>query len=38
MSADKFRHFCLEAGVEVDESAVKAGSPINTLRQIKSKK
>jgi hypothetical protein len=38
MSADKFRQFCLEAGVEVDESAVKAGSPINTLRQIKTKK
>jgi hypothetical protein len=38
MSADKFRQFCLEAGVEVDESAVKAGAPINTLRQIKSKK
>jgi hypothetical protein len=38
MSADKFRQFCLEAGVEVDESAVRAGSPITTLRQIKSKK
>jgi hypothetical protein len=38
MSADKFRQFCLEAGVEVDESAVKSGAPINTLRQIKSKK
>jgi hypothetical protein len=38
MSADKFRQFCADAGVEVDESAVKAGSPINTLRQIKSKK
>jgi hypothetical protein len=38
MSADKFRQFCLEAGVEVDESAVKSGAPINTLRQIKNKK
>jgi len=38
MSAEKFRQFCAEGGVEVDESAVKAGAPINTLRQIKSKK
>ena len=38
MSAEKFRQFCADAGVEMDESAVKAGSPINTLRQIKSKK
>lgn len=38
MSADKFRQFCADAGVEVDESAVKAGAPINTLRQIKNKK
>ena len=38
MSADKFRQFCLEAGVEVDESAVKQGAAITTLRQIKTKK
>jgi hypothetical protein len=38
MGADKFRQFCADAGVEMDESAVRAGSPINTLRQIKSKK
>jgi hypothetical protein len=38
MSADKFRQFCTECGVEVDESAVKSGKPINTLRQIKNKK
>jgi len=38
MSAEKFRQFCADAGVEVDESAVKAGAPITTLRQIKSKK
>jgi hypothetical protein len=38
MSAEKFRQFCADAGVEFDESAVKAGSPITTLRQIKSKK
>jgi hypothetical protein len=38
MGADKFRQFCADAGVEVDESAVRAGSPINTLRQIKTKK
>ena len=37
MSAEKFRQFCADAGVEVDESAVKAGSPITTLRQIKKK-
>jgi hypothetical protein len=38
MGADKFRQFCADAGVEMDESAVRAGSPITTLRQIKSKK
>jgi hypothetical protein len=38
MSAEKFRQFCADAGVEVDESAVRAGSPITTLRQIKNKK
>jgi len=37
MSADKFRQFCADAGVEFDESAVKAGAPITTLRQIKTK-
>jgi len=37
MSAEKFRQFCADAGVEVDESAVKAGAPITTLRQIKKK-
>ena len=38
MSAEKFRQFCAEGGVEMDESAVKAGAPITTLRQIKTKK
>jgi hypothetical protein len=38
MSADKFRQFCSECGVEVDESAVKSGKQINTLRQTKTKK
>ena len=38
MSAEKFRQFCAEGGVEMDESAVKAGAPITTLRQIKNKK
>ena len=38
MSAEKFRQFCADSGVEVDESAVKAGAPITTLRQIKTKK
>jgi hypothetical protein len=38
MSADKFRQFCAECGVEVDESAVKSGKQINTLRQTKTKK
>lgn len=38
MSAEKFRQFCAESGVEVDESAVKCGAPITTLRQIKNKK
>ena len=37
MSADKFRQFCADGGVEFDESAVKAGAPITTLRQIKTK-
>lgn len=38
MSAEKFRQFCADGGVEMDESAVKAGAPITTLRQIKTKK
>ena len=38
MSADKFRQFCVESGAEVDESAVRSGAPITTLRQIKNKK
>ena len=38
MSAEKFRQFCADGGVEVDESAVKSGAPITTLRQIKTKK
>ena len=38
MSADKFRQFCVESGAEVDESAVRSGAPITTLRQIKTKK
>lgn len=37
MSAKAFRQFCADSGVEVDESAIKAGSPITTLRQVKSK-
>jgi hypothetical protein len=37
MSAKQFRQFCAESGVEVDESVVKAGSPITTLRQTKIK-
>lgn len=37
MSAKAFRQFCADSGVEVDESAIKAGSPITTLRQIKTK-
>ena len=37
MSAKQFRQFCADSGVEVDETAIKAGSPITTLRQIKIK-
>ena len=37
MSAKAFRQFCADSGVEVDESAIKAGSPITTLRQVKTK-
>lgn len=37
MIAEKFRQFCADSGVEVDESAVKCGAPITTLRQIKKK-
>jgi len=38
MSGKNFRQFCADSGVEVDESAVKCGAPITTLRQIKTKK
>jgi len=38
MSADKFRQFCADAGVELDESAIRTGADIQTLRQIKNKK
>ena len=38
MSAEKFRQFCADAGVEVDESVIRTGADIQTLRQIKSKK
>jgi hypothetical protein len=38
MSGKNFRQFCADSGVEVDESAVKCGAPITTLRQIKIKK
>ena len=37
MSAKQFRQFCADSGVEVDESAVKSGAPITTLRQTKTK-
>ena len=37
MSAKQFRQFCADGGVEVDESAIKAGAPITTLRQVKVK-
>ena len=37
MTGAKFRQFCADSGVEVDESAIKAGSPITTLRQTKIK-
>ena len=37
MSAKQFRQFCADSGVEVDESVIKAGSPITTLRQTKNK-
>lgn len=38
MSGKNFRQFCADSGVEVDETAVKCGAPITTLRQIKTKK
>lgn len=38
MTAEKFRQFCAEAGVEVDESVIKAGKQVNALRQTKPKK
>ena len=37
MTGAKFREFCAAGGVEVDETAIKAGSPITTLRQTKIK-
>lgn len=37
MSAKAFRQFCTDSGVDVDEAAIKAGSPITTLRQTKTK-
>jgi hypothetical protein len=37
MTGLKFREFCAAGGVEVDESAIKAGAPITTLRQVKVK-
>jgi hypothetical protein len=37
MTGPKFREFCAAGGVEVDESAIKAGAPISTLRQVKLK-
>jgi Protein of unknown function (DUF2800) len=37
MTGAKFREFCAAGGVEVDETAIKAGSPITTLRQTKTK-
>jgi hypothetical protein len=35
MSAKQFRQFCADGGIEVDESAIKAGVPITTLRQVR---
>ena len=37
MTGAKFRQFCADGGVEVDESAIKSGAPITTLRQVKAK-
>jgi hypothetical protein len=37
MSAEKYFALCAESGVEVDHSAVKQGTAISTLRQIKIK-
>jgi CRISPR/Cas system-associated exonuclease Cas4 (RecB family) len=37
MSAKNFRQFCADSGVEVDETAIRAGAPITTLRQTKTK-
>lgn len=37
MTGAKFRQFCADGGVEVDESAIKSGAPITTLRQVKIK-
>jgi hypothetical protein len=37
MTGAKFREFCAAGGVEVDETAIKSGSAITTLRQTKTK-
>lgn len=37
MSAKNFRQFCADSGVEVDETAIRVGAPITTLRQTKTK-
>ncbi len=37
MSGKNFRQFCADSGVEVDETAIKTGAPITTLRQAKLK-
>ena len=37
MSGKNFRQFCADSGVEVDETAIKTGAPITTLRQTKTK-
>ena len=37
MTGAKFREFCAASGVEIDESLIKSGAPITTLRQVKPK-
>ncbi|MFN7341805.1 MAG: hypothetical protein ACK5TA_00565, partial [bacterium] len=37
MSGKNFRQFCADSGVEVDETAIRTGAPITTLRQAKLK-
>lgn len=37
MSGKNFRQFCADSGVEVDETVIKTGAPITTLRQTKTK-